>query len=305
MKDFVNILDHSTAELESLLARCADLKTRLQTGVADRLLIGRRLMTIFEKPSTRTRVSLEAAAASMGATAITQEMIGGTRLGEREPIKDIARVISRYVDLIAIRTFEHSIVKTFAEWADVPVINTLSDYSHPTQAMADIMTIREHLGTEKGKTLAFIGDGNNVARSLASAAGLLGMRFVIASPKGFELDGDFTAKHAKKCPQADFQQVRDAAQAVADANIIYTDVWASMGQEEEAQARREQFAEYQVNTALLAKAPPDCIIMHDLPAHRGEEITDEAIESANSVVFDQAENRMHFYRGLFAELLAE
>ncbi len=299
---FINVLDHTAEQLAAVLDRAAQLKARRNAGIQDRLLSGRTLGMFFDKPSVRTRVSLEVAAASMGGYAINQEAFSG-RLGEREPIKDVARVMSRYTDLIAIRTFEHAAVEEFSRYAAVPVVNALSDYAHPTQALGDMLTLREHLGDLAGRKLVFVGDGNNVSRSLAAAAGRLDMRFTLAHPPGYGFDEAFRDRLARECPGAELVQTEDPAGAVADADAVYTDVWTSMGQETEAAARREAFGAFQVNRDLLARAPAGCLVMHCLPAHRGEEITDEAIESPQSVVFDQAENRMHVYRGLFACLL--
>jgi ornithine carbamoyltransferase len=305
MKHFVNILDHSAEELTRLLNACAACKGRYRRGIQEASLAGRILMTFFEKPSTRTRVSLEAAAFSCGGHAITRELPAGSRLGEREPVKDLARVVSRYTHVIAARTFSHATVEEMRDYATVPVINALSDYSHPTQAMADMLTITEHLGGVEGKRIAFVGDGNNVARSLAAACGRLGASFTIASPGGFGLDESFCSRLEKECPGMDFAATGDPVKAVQNANIVYTDVWASMGQEGEATDRQQAFAGFQVNAELMAKADPTALIMHDMPAHRDEEITDEVIESERSIVFDQAENRMHLYRGLFGLLLED
>lgn len=304
MKHFINILDHSEEELTALLLRSKELKSRMKAGIPDRILLGKTLMTIFEKPSTRTRVSLEAAASSMGANSMTQEM-STSRLGEREPIKDVARVISRYVDIVAIRTFEHENVEDFAKYSDVPVINALSDYSHPTQAMGDIITISEHYDDVKGKHIAFIGDGNNVAFSIAAAAARFGMAFTLICPEGYEFQDKDVKFLREKVPGQDFCITNKIDDRIKSADIIYTDVWTSMGQEDEYEKRKKIFQPYQVNGELLAKAPGHCKVMHCLPAHRGEEITDEVIESERSIVFDQAENRMHLYRGLFAELLSK
>ncbi|MFH0910361.1 MAG: ornithine carbamoyltransferase [Planctomycetota bacterium] len=299
---FISVLDHSTETLTRLLNRAAALKARRRAGIHDRLLLGRTLGMFFDKPSTRTRVSLEVAAASMGGYAIHQEG-SASRLGAREPVQDVARVMSRYTDLIAIRTFGHDVVETFARYATVPVVNALSDYSHPTQAMADMLTLRERWGKLEGKKLVFVGDANNVARSLAAASGRLGLSFAIARPPEYGFEAAFLACLAKACPGMDFAETSDPAAAVGDADVLYTDVWTSMGQEAEAAERKKTFLPYQLNAALLGRAPKGCLVMHCLPAHRGQEITDEVLESPRSVVFDQAENRMHFYRGLFAELL--
>jgi ornithine carbamoyltransferase len=223
--------------------------------------------------------------------------------GKREPVKDIARVLSRYVDGIMARTFEHGIVTELAEYAAVPVINALTDFSHPCQAMADVLTIGEHCKEVEGVKIAYIGDGNNVARSLAFACAKLGMKIVIASPAGYELDAE-TIEKANQISAESVRQTNDSGAAVLDANIIYTDTWVSMGQEEEKQKRQADFAGFQVNAELVKSAPDDIKIMHCLPAYRGFEITDEVTESPNSIMFDQAENRLHFQRALLKKLLS-
>ncbi len=302
MKHFINLRDHSPEELESILNTARRLKQRRRQGIHDNIMSGRILGMYFEKPSLRTRVSLEAAMITMGGGAICLDT-GGNPLGTRESIADQARVMSRYVDAISIRTFAHTVVEEFARYSSVPVINALSDFNHPTQAMADIMTLREHLGDTRDKTLAFIGDGNNVARSLAMACAKLGMIFAIASPGGYTLDDAFLAAIRKEIPQARIETFSDPTRAVQNAAAVYTDVWASMGQEDEARERAEHFAPFQVNTELMRKAPEKTLVLHCLPAHRGHEITDEVIDSPASVVFDQAENRMHINRALISMLV--
>jgi ornithine carbamoyltransferase len=228
-------------------------------------------------------------------------------LGEREPAADVARVLSRYVDAIAARTFEHETVNELARYADVPVINALSDDEHPCQALADLLTIREKKGHWRGVSLAFVGDGNNVARSLMMGAAMLGMDFRIASPRGYGVAPDFAAKAgaiAAACGGS-IAGLESPREAVSGADVVYTDVWASMGQEREATQRLEAFAGYQVDGALMAEAAPDAIFMHDLPAHRGEEVAEEVIEGPQSVVFDQAENRLHAQKAVLALILAE
>jgi ornithine carbamoyltransferase len=257
---------------------------------------------LFEKPSLRTRISFEVAMTHLGGYAIyvKPEDIGG--LGKRELIKDIARVLSRYVDGIMARTFEHSTITELAEFATVPVINALTDRLHPCQAMADVLTIQEHCGELEGIKIAFIGDGNNVARSLAFACAKLGMKMVIASPAGYELDAE-SVKMANQISGKSVSQTNDPADAVADANIIYTDTWVSMGQEDEKKKRCADFAGFEVNAKLLKAAPANAKIMHCLPAYRGFEISDEVVESPNSIIFDQAENRLHFQRALLKKLM--
>ena len=231
---------------------------------------------------------------------VKPEDIGG--LGKREPIKDMARVLSRYVDGIMARTFEHSAVTELADFATVPVINALTNRLHPCQAMSDVLTIQDHCDELAGVKIAFIGDGNNVVRSLAFACAKLGMKMVIATPAGYELDAE-SIKTANQVSAGSVLQTNDPAQAVADANIIYTDTWVSMGQEDEKKKRRADFAGFQVNAELLKSAPDNAKIMHCLPAYRGFEITDEVAESPNSIIFDQAENRLHFQRALLKKLM--
>ncbi|HLB72758.1 MAG TPA: ornithine carbamoyltransferase, partial [Sedimentisphaerales bacterium] len=231
---------------------------------------------------------------------VKPEDIGG--IGKREPIKDMARVFSRYVDVIMARTFEHSTVTELAKYAGVPVINALTDWSHPCQAMADVLTIKEHLGRIKGVRLAYVGDGNNVARSLAFAAGKFGMKMIIASPAGYELDAETIAR-ANAVMVGSIVQTNDPKAAVAEADVIYTDTWVSMGQEAEEQKRVAAFAGFQVDAALVNCAADGVKIMHCLPAHRGYEITDEVTEMPNSIIYDQAENRLHFQRALLKKLV--
>lgn len=300
MKGFINILDHDRDELEQILTRAAELKARLKAGIPDHGMRGKILAMYFEKPSTRTRFSLETAAVTLGGHAIHEN---NTRLGDREAVRDVARVVSRYVDLVSIRTFGHDILEEFAKYADVPVINALSDHSHPTQAMADVMTMREHLGDTRGKKLVYIGDGNNVALSLAALCGRLGIRFGISCPEGYGLSESTRTELLRECPDMDFSEEQNPKLALADADVAYTDVWVSMGMEEEAARRKAAFAPYQLNEELLRAAKQGCKIMHCLPAHRGEEITDGVMDAPESIVFDQAENRMHLYRGLFAHLM--
>lgn len=257
---------------------------------------------LFEKPSLRTRISFHVAMTDLGGSAIyvKPEDIGG--IGKREPVKDMARVLSRYVDGIMARTFEHGTVTELAKYATVPVINALTDWSHPCQAMGDMLTIQEYCRRFEGVKLAYIGDGNNVARSLSFACGKLGMKMVIATPPGYELDAE-TIDKANQTSAGSVTQTNDPRAAVDGADIIYTDTWISMGQENEKQKRCADFEGFQVN-ADLVKLAPDAKIMHCLPAHRGLEITDEVAESANSIIFDQSENRLHFQRALLKKLMS-
>ncbi len=303
MKDFLSIYDCSTEFLKELLRISKGLKNLYGAGGDDLCLTGKVLAMLFEKPSLRTRISFHVAMTDLGGSAIyvKPEDIGG--IGKREPIKDMARVLSRYVDGIMARTFEHSAVTELAEFATVPVINALTDFSHPCQAMADVLTIQEHCGRVEDVKLAFIGDGNNVARSLALASAKLGMKMIIASPAGYELDAESIDK-ANQILADSVEQTNDPEAAVDGADIIYTDTWVSMGQEDEQQKRREDFEGFQVNDELVESAKDDVKIMHCLPAHHGSEITDDVFESPNSIIFDQSENRLHFQRALLKKLMS-
>jgi ornithine carbamoyltransferase len=302
MKDFLSINDCPAERLKELLWISTKLKSLYSVGGNDLCLPGKTLAMLFEKPSLRTRISFQVAMTDLGGNAIyvKPEDIGG--IGKREPVKDMARVLSRYVDGIMARTFEHSTVTELAAFAKVPVINALTDWLHPCQAMADVLTIGEHFEDLEGVKIAFIGDGNNVARSLAFACAKLGMKMVVASPAGYELDAKSIDK-ANEISADCVRQTSDPGQAIVDANIIYTDTWVSMGQEEEKQKRCADFAGFQVNAELL-KSAPSAKIMHCLPAKRGLEITDEVAESPNSIMFDQAENRLHFQRALLKKLMS-
>ncbi len=303
MEDFLAVSDCSVPELHELLAESSSLKAVYKSGGRDLCLAGQTLAMLFEKPSLRTRLSFQVAMTDLGGHPIyvKPDDIGG--IGKREPVKDIARVLSRYVQGIMARTFEHQTVLDLARYADIPVINALTDWSHPCQAMADVLTIQEHFGRIEGIKIAFIGDGNNVARSLAFAAGKLKMKLVVASPRGYALDED-TIRRANGFTPDCTAQVCDPYTAVADADVIYTDTWVSMGQENEKTKRQKDFAGYAVDAKLVAAAPKHVKIMHCLPAYRGYEITDEVVESPASIIFDQAENRLHFQRALLKKLMA-
>jgi ornithine carbamoyltransferase len=303
MKHFLCISDCSAEELNDLLDLSSELKKLYKSGGRDVCLGGKVLAMVFEKPSLRTRISFQVAMSDLGGSAIfiRPEDIGG--IGKREPIKDMARVLSRYVDGIMARTFEHNTVVELAKYATVPVINALTDYSHPCQAMADVLTIKEHLGRLEGVKIAFIGDGNNVARSLAFACAKLGMKMVVATPKGYELDWG-TIEKANSIKADSVSATNNPKEAVAGADIVYTDTWVSMGQENEKQKRIKAFKGFQVNAELLKSAPAGAKIMHCLPAYRGLEITDEAVESPNSIIFDESENRLHFQRALVKKLIS-
>jgi len=303
MKDFLSIIDCSAEVLVELLELSETLKSLYRDGGRDLCLSGKVLAMLFEKPSLRTRISFHVGMTDLGGEAIyvKPEDIGG--IGKREPVKDMARVFSRYVDGIMARTFEHSTVTELAEYADVPVINALTDWSHPCQAMADVLTMKEHCGRIEGVKLTYVGDGNNVARSLAFASGKLGMRMIVASPGGYELDGETVAK-ANEMTAGSVAQTNDPQAAVAEADVIYTDTWVSTGQEDEKQKLMADFADFQVNGELVKAAPAGVKIMHCLPAKRGFEITDEVTEMDGSIIYDQSENRLHFQRALLKKLMS-
>lgn len=303
MKDFLSIDNCTTPALIELLELSAKLKKLYKKGGRDLCLQGKSLAMLFEKPSLRTRMSFQVAMNDLGGVGlyVKPEDIGG--IGKREPVKDTARVLSRYVHGIMARTFEHDTVVELAEFAEVPVINALTDFSHPCQAMADVLTIQEHIGKLEGIKIAYIGDGNNVARSLAFAAAKLQMKLAVASPKGYELDAK-TIDEANGFCAGTVTQSNDPADAVSGAQAVYTDTWVSMGREREEQQRVKDFEGFQVNAELLKNASADAKIMHCLPAHRGFEITDELIESPNSIIFDQSENRLHFQRALLKKLMS-
>ena len=293
-----SILDLSPDEL----ARLLDDALAMKRDGAGPLLAGQTLALVFEKPSLRTRVSFDMAMQRLGGRALYMGPYE-VGIGQREPVRDVARVLSRMVHGIATRTYEQATVAEMAEWAAVPVINALSDGEHPCQALADLLTLRERFGSLNGLRLAYLGEGNNVARSLAYASMMAGIRFRCASPEGYELPAEVLATASGLPGNGSVEQTNDPVAAVDGASAVYTDVWASMGQEQHLAHRVEAFRPYQLNAELLAAAPADAIVMHDLPAHRGEEITDDVIESARSVVFDQAENRMHAQQAVLVMLM--
>lgn len=302
MRHFCSLLDLNRDEFAYLLDYSAELKRDREEPSQRSLLVGRVLGLMFEKPSMRTRVSFDAAIAHCGGSCIflTAKEVG---LGERESAKDFARVVSQYIDVMAVRTFGHELVLELAKYATCPVINALSDREHPCQALADVCTIKEHLGTIQGKRVVFVGDGNNVALSLAHAAALSDFEFVLSAPKGYGFKKEVIEECFKVNPKAKISEIMDPTKATKGADVIYTDVWASMGQESEAAARREVFLPYQVNETLMAKAKPGALFMHCLPAHRGDEVTDGVIDSEQSVIIDQAGYRLHAQKGLILWLL--
>ncbi len=299
-KDFLSISDLTSESIRALINRAVTMK---EEGWSS-LLSGKILVLLFEKPSLRTRVSFEVAMRQLGGESLylSPEEV---QLGKRESIPDAARVLSRYANVVAIRTFAQETLEIFANNADIPVINALSDLEHPCQAIADILTIYEHKETLDELTIAFIGDGNNTAHSLMLAAGLCGIDFRIASPKSYRVKDEIlkTAQQYAADNQSTILSTEDPHQAITGADVVYTDVWTSMGQEAEAKQRRKAFAGYQVDSKLLALAKPDAILMHPLPAHHGEEVAENLIYCPQSVVFDQAENRMHAQKAILADIL--
>ncbi|MBM4420988.1 MAG: ornithine carbamoyltransferase [Chloroflexi bacterium] len=304
MRHFLSLADISSAELTALLDAAARLKK--DRFAADPNLTGRTLAMIFEKPSLRTRTSFDVGMLQLGGRGIylSPAEVG---LGRRESIADVSRVVSRMVDFVVLRVNAHESLEEFARHATVPVINGLSDLSHPCQGLADIFTIREKMGDLRRVQIAFIGDGNNVAHSLMLAAALSGARLRVATPSGYEPHPKYRelAAAAASASGAAVEVANDPIAAVKGADVVYTDVWTSMGQEQEYERRRRAFNGYQVNAALLAHAKRDAVVMHDLPAHRGEEITDDVLDGPQSVVFDQAENRLHAQKALVAWLARE
>jgi len=292
IRHFLSLADLAPAELTALLDDADGLKR--DPVPVDAPLRGRALAMIFEKPSLRTRLSFDVAMRDLGghSSYLSPQEVG---LGRRESVSDVARVVSRYVDVVVLRTFAHETLEEFAKYSSVPVINGLSDLSHPCQGLADIFTIRERKGALRDVVAAYIGDGNNVAHSFMLGAAKTGMTLRVATPAGFEPLPRYRelADSIARATGARITYVQEAVAAVRDADVVYTDVWTSMGQEQEYERRRRAFQGFQVNRELLANAKPDAIVLHDLPAHRGEEITDDVIDGPQSAVFDQAENRLH------------
>ncbi|MFC1982152.1 ornithine carbamoyltransferase [Chloroflexota bacterium] len=299
-KDLLSISDLTGDDIYSLISDASDIKARGWLSLLDRKV----LALLFEKPSLRTRVSFEVAMRQLAGQSIylSPAEVG---LGERESIPDVARVLSSYADVIAARTFSHQTLEILSNYSRVPVINALSDSEHPCQALADFLTIYERKRKLSGLTLAFVGDGNNVAHSLLLAASLTGMNFRIASPDGYSVQGRILhlAQDYARASGAEISCSEDPSLAVNGADIVYTDVWTSMGQEAEAEERCRVFGNYQMNSKLLSFAKEDAILMHPLPAHRGEEVSEDILDSPQSVIFDQAENRMHLQKALLVQML--
>ena len=303
MKNFIAIADHSAEELRHILDVAKRFKKQYKTtGKNDPILAGKTLALVFEKPSLRTRVSFSVGMTHLGGVGmyLSREEVG---LGVREPVQDVARVLSSMCDGIQARVFEHDKIIGLAKYATVPVINGLSDYNHPCQAMADILTVEEHFGDLKGRTMAFIGDANNVARSLAIACGKFAMSFILASPPGYDFSKSELDEIIQKAPGLKFSTLRDPIAAVKSADIVVTDTWVSMGQEAEKAKRLQDFKGFQVDEKLLAQAPKHAVVLHCLPAYRGYEISEAVIEGPQSLVFPEAENRLHAQKGILAVLM--
>lgn len=304
MKHFLDIADYTKEEIENLLKLAKKTKQEYKNGAINPILQGKVLAMVFQKPSLRTRVSFDMAMRTLGGDALylSPQEIG---LGKRESIADIARVLSGYVHIIMARVFAHDHILQLAKWSSVPVINGLSDYNHPCQALADALTIYEEFGDLAGKTISYIGDGNNVALSLMKIVTKLGAHFRIASPEGYDLPHQEVVNYTTIAEAAggSVKEYRKPQDAADDANVIYTDTWTSMGQEEEARQREKVFPPYQVNAELLKLANPNAIVLHCLPAHRGQEITDAIADGPQSRLFPQAENRMHAQKAILIELL--
>jgi ornithine carbamoyltransferase len=298
----IDLHDLGGDTIRHLLSEAARLKALTARREFPPLLGHRVVALVFEKPSLRTRVSFETAVAHLGGTSLflPGDEVG---LGWRESVADFARTMAQYVDAMVLRVFKHETVVEVARHATCPVINGLSDAAHPCQALADLLTVQELFGELRGRTLVFVGDGNNVAKSLALSCGKVGVRFVLTAPPGYGFDEAFLAFYRRHTPGGELEQVGDPAQAVRDADVLYTDVWTSMGQEAERAERLERFAAYQINAALLAHAPKHAKLLHCLPAKRGEEITDEVMDGPRSAVFQQAGNRLHAQKAVLAWLL--
>jgi ornithine carbamoyltransferase len=300
-KDILSLLDLEKEDFENLFKRAIELKERYGKGIFDSLLTGKTLGLIFDKKSTRTRISFETAMIQMGGHPIymsTQD----TQISRNEPAKDTARVLSRYIDCLAMRTFDHALVQEFAQSSTIPVINALTDSFHPCQILSDLMTIIEHKGGYERVKVAWVGDGNNVANSWVNAASVLGFNLVLACPDGHSIDGDIIA-NAGADTMDNIVFTNDPKDAVKNADVVYTDVWASMGEEDELEGRLKAFEGFQVNQALLSHAKNDVLTLHCLPAHRGEEISEDVLEAEGAAFWDQAENKRHMHKAILESLI--
>lgn len=298
-RDFLTLWDLSSREIDSILKRALDLKAGVDASRCP--LIGKSIGLVFEKASTRTRISFETGIYQLGGQPVYMSS-REIQLGRGETIADTAKTLSRYLTAIAVRTYAHQRVEEFAASSTVPVINALTDLHHPCQALADLMTIKEKKGRLKGIRLAYIGDGNNVANSLIEASSRMEINLNIACPEGYEPDSN-VLERARENARSDIAILRDPGEAADRADVVYTDVWVSMGEEQEAETKEKKFSSYQINSSLLSRAREDVIVMHCLPAHRGQEITDDVMDGPRSVIFDQAENRLHAQKALLEFLL--
>lgn len=305
-RDLISIRDFTRGEIEGLFSLATDLKSRLKRGKPHPRLSGKTLALIFEKPSLRTRVSFEVAMTQLGGHAIYLAP-GDIRLGARETVEDGARNLSRWVDGIVARTFEHAMVERLAQYATVPVINGLTDLLHPCQVLCDLFTLHEKRGKLKGLKVAFIGDGNNVCNSWLHGAAKMGIHLIVACPKGYEPHREVLSKARadSEATYAVLEITHDPIQAAKDADVLYADVWTSMGHEEQRAKRMRDFQSFQVNRKLVELAQKDVLVMHCLPAHRGEEITDEVMDGPHSIILDQAENRLHLQKAILVKLLED
>jgi ornithine carbamoyltransferase len=302
MRHLISLLDVTAAEIARIFSITEDLKLKFAHGLREPLLPGRVLALLFEKQSLRTRVSFEAGIAHLGGSSV---MLGDdVGFGKRESVADFTRVLSEMVDVIVVRAYRHATVEEMAAHSACSVVNGLTDLAHPCQVLSDLFTLQERCGQLDGIRLAWVGDGNNVARSLVQGCGHLGLQLAVCTPRGYELEDAFLAEAAREFPSLDLVTTHDPIQAVQGATAVYTDVWTSMGQEAEKDKRKRDFASYQLNAQLLSKAPRDALFMHCLPAHRGEEVTDEVIDGPQSIVVAQAANRMHVQKGILVWLLA-
>ncbi len=303
MKDnFISIADLSADEIHQTLELAVEIKAKLKAGEDYKPLAGKTMAMIFAKPSARTRISFETGIQKLGGYALYLSP-DDISIGKREAVKDIAQVISRYNEAIMARLFSHEHMLELAEYASIPVINGLTDYNHPCQVMGDILTVKEHRKNLDDLKVVFVGDGNNVVNSWLNLAAKIPMNFVLTGPDGYDPD-EKTLTSARESGISNIEIIHDPVQAMKDADVVYTDVWASMGQEEESVKRAAEFKDYQLNSELMSHSKPTALVMHCLPAHRGDEISDEVIDGANSIVFDQAENRMHIQNAIMVQLMS-
>jgi len=300
-KHILTLSEIKKSDLDKLFTRAVELKKRHKKGINDLFLTGKTLGLIFDKPSTRTRLSFETAVAQLGGTSIfisTKD----TQISRNEPIRDTARVLSRYLDCVAIRTYAQEFIEEFAAYSTIPVINALTDLYHPCQVLSDILTVIEFKNSYKDIKIVWVGDGNNVAHSWINAAAVLGLNLVLACPEAYMPDKTITMNAQKKCDT--IKIISDPEKAVRNADVIYTDVWSSMGQEDEQESKRLLFKPFQVNSKLVSIASKNVIVMHCLPAHRGEEISEDVLEGPHSVVWDQSENKLHMHKAILEMLMA-